>query len=129
MRVRLRPVRKADLRHFVRWLNDPEVTQWLMRDPGLTMEQEREWFRRLAENPNDVTLSIEAEGRPIGSCGLTVRKDGTANFGISIGDRSAWGKGYGTAATREMLRLGFEERGLHRIHLDTWAQKDRKSVV
>ena len=122
-RVRLRPVRKADLPHYVRWFNDPEVTRWLMRDAGITMEQEREWFRHLSENPHEVVLAIEAEGRHIGGCGLTLRKDSpVAYFGISIGDTSAWGKGYGTAATREMLRIGFEERGLERIQLETWAQ-------
>jgi RimJ/RimL family protein N-acetyltransferase len=124
--VQLRPVTEADLPNYVRWFNDPEVTQWLMRDPGLTMEQEREWFKRLSEDPNELVLAIEAEGRHIGNCALSLhRRIPTATLGIGIGDRSAWGKGYGTAATRRLLRIGFEERGLERIQLDTWARNLR----
>lgn len=125
--VRLRPITEADLPNYVRWFNDPEVTQWLMRDPGLTMKQEREWFERVSSPEfKGLVLAIEAEGRHIGGCGLHPHENELiATFGIFIGDKSAWGRGYGSAATREMLRIGFEEMGVHRIELQTWPHNKR----
>jgi RimJ/RimL family protein N-acetyltransferase len=40
-----------------------------------------------------------------------------AGFGIIIGDKTQWGKGCGAAALREVLRIGFQEMNLQRIHL------------
>ena len=38
-------------------------------------------------------------------------------MGIVIGDKSLWGKGYGTDAMRIMMRLGFDKMNLHRLWL------------
>ena len=39
----------------------------------------------------------------------------SAEFYIIIGDRTAWGRGYGTEATTLMVRYGFMELNLNRI--------------
>jgi RimJ/RimL family protein N-acetyltransferase len=125
--VRLRAITEADLPNYVRWFNDAEVTELLMREPGLTLDQEREWFERLsAPDCRSLVLAIEVDGHHIGTVGLHSRDDDyCANFGITIGEKAYWGKGYGTAATRETLRIGFEERGLHRIQLEAWSSNAR----
>jgi len=118
--VRLRPVTEADLPDYVEWLNDPEVTQFTQIEAGgITLEGEREWFQRVTgPDSNTRNWAIEAEGRHIGNCALMPDESGqVAGFGIIIGDKTAWGKGYGTAALREVLRIGFEEMGLQRVHL------------
>jgi RimJ/RimL family protein N-acetyltransferase len=59
--VRLRAITEADLPNYVRWFNDPEVIQWLSREPGLTLDEEREWFKRIsAPDHRDLNLAIEA---------------------------------------------------------------------
>ena len=125
--VRLRPIIEADLPNYVRWFNDPEVTQYLRREPGMTLEEEREWFARIsAPDYTGINRAIEVDGRHVGGTGLHPHQDDfSADFGIVIGEKSCWGKGCGTAATREMLRIGFEERRLHRIQLQTWAHNLR----
>jgi len=40
-----------------------------------------------------------------------------ATFGIAIGEKAYWDKGYGTEATRLMLNYGFGTLNLHRITL------------
>jgi RimJ/RimL family protein N-acetyltransferase/precorrin-6B methylase 2 len=117
--VRLRPTTEADLPDYVEWLNDPEVTQFTHIEGPLTLEDEREWFQRVS-GPDSRTRNwgIEADGRHIGNCALMPDESREiAGFGIIIGDKTQWGKGYGTAALREVLRIGFEEMGLQRIHL------------
>ena len=126
--VRLRPVTEADLPDYVEWLNDPEVTQFTqIESGGITLEGEREWFQRVT-GPDSHTRNwaIEAQGRHIGNCALMPDESGqVAGFGIIIGDKREWGKGYGTAALREVLRIGFGEMGLQRVHLTALAPNAR----
>ncbi len=142
-RVRLRVHTEADLPNYVTWLNDPEVTQFTqIESGGITLEGEREWFERVSDPEcRDRNWAIEAcpepaervDGRHIGNCALHLSEApgmagfgmGVAAFGIIIGDKSAWGKGYGTAALREVLRIGFEEMGLHRIFLHAFSRNLR----
>ena len=126
--VRLRPITEADLPDYVRWFNDPEVTQFLAMESGsFTLEGEREWLARIS-SPEDRGRhwAIEVDGRHIGNCGLIPDEAGQiAGFGIAIGEKAAWGKGYGTAAVREVLRIGFGEIGLHRIELNAFSPNAR----
>lgn len=59
--------------------------------------------------------------RPIGIANLrdftTMHR--TAEFGISIGEADCRGKGYGTEATRLILRYAFTDLGVHNVWLDT----------
>ena len=61
--------------------------------------------------------ALDDDNRPIGSIGLE-RISPTnhhAMFGIVIGEKSHWEKGYGTEATRLILDYGFSQLNLHRI--------------
>jgi RimJ/RimL family protein N-acetyltransferase len=118
-RVRLRPITEADLPDYVTWLSDPEVTEFTAMDGPATLEGEREWFQHItAPDSKTRNWAIEVDGRHIGNCALMPHESGEmAGFGIIIGDKTQWSKGYGTAALREVLRIGFEEMGLQRIHL------------
>jgi RimJ/RimL family protein N-acetyltransferase len=42
-----------------------------------------------------------------------------------IGDKSYWGRGYGTDSVRVLLRLAFEKMGLHRVHLHVFEFNQR----
>jgi RimJ/RimL family protein N-acetyltransferase len=125
--VRLRTIAEADLPDYVEWLNDPEVTQFTQIEGPLTLEHEREWFRRITGPDSGVrNWAIEVDGRHIGNCALHLDESGEiAGFGIVIGDKTQWGKGHGTAALREVLRIGFEEMDLQRVHLTALAENTR----
>ena len=121
-RVRLRPPGEGDLPLFVRWFNDPEVRYWLaMSDgPALTLEAERDWYDEMRADPGRVIWCIIAEeGEPIGNLGLHAIDEGQgrATLGICIGEKSSWGRGYGTDAIRQVLRYAFGEMGLRRVEL------------
>jgi RimJ/RimL family protein N-acetyltransferase len=127
-RVRLRPVTEADLPDYVRWFNDLEVTQFTAMESGeFTLEGERAWFARIsAPDHEDRHWAIEVDGRHVGNCALMLgRHKDTGAFGIVIGEKTAWGLGYGTAALTEVLQIGFAELCLHRVHLDAFADNAR----
>jgi RimJ/RimL family protein N-acetyltransferase/predicted N-acetyltransferase YhbS len=129
-RVRLRPITEADLPDYVRWFNDPEATGFYDREAGtVTLDGEREWLSCIsAPDCRERHWAIEAEGRHIGRCALVRDRNpavAKAGLGIIIGDKSAWGRGYGPAALRELLRIGFEDMYLHRIQLTVFPENRR----
>jgi RimJ/RimL family protein N-acetyltransferase len=128
--VRLRPIRMSDADQCFRWIADPDVTRYLgLVQPPTTAEGERAWIARvLADKAHQRVLVIEdEEGRAIGTCGLRGidRESGSALLGIMIGEKSRWDRGYGTAATRKLLELGFMMLGLRQIRLSCHGENRR----
>ena len=125
-KVELAAVQREYLPRYVEWLNDWEIARYLM--PGMpqpiTLEGEVEWFESRQKDRNNFVFAILA--RPdknlIGNCGLhnVDLKNRCAVFGIFIGDKEYWSKGYGTDATRTMLRFAFEQLGLNRVELEVY---------
>ena len=123
-KVVLRPVRRTDIEYFLKWFNDPEVTQYLGMYLPMTEMGEEKFIEDLgsAMAGTRAMLVIEAvEGtdkKPIGSIGLSNihPKDHHAIFGIAIGEKDYWSKGYGTEAARLIIRYGFEQLNLRRIN-------------
>jgi len=52
-------------------------------------------------------------------------KDRDAMFGIAIGEKDYWSKGYGTEATRLLVNYGFQQLNLHRISSGAPAYNER----
>jgi len=105
-----------------RWVSNPRVHKYLgLLHPVRTVQQERSWIASiLTDKQHQRSFVIEDESRrPIGTCGLRGIDDehGTAFFGIMIGEPELWGRGYGTAAARSLLRFGFRELSLKEIRL------------
>ncbi len=131
-RIRLRGVEREDLPRFQTWLNDPEVRRGMSLIQPLSMVQEEHWFGGLKDRPiEEHPLAIDvAEGENwtlVGNCAIfaidwRVR---SAEFGIFIGDKSYWNKGYGTEATLVMLRHCFEALNLNRLFLRVYADNLR----
>ncbi len=125
-KVELGPVQREYLPKYVEWLNDWEVSRFLA--PGiplpLNLEEETEWFERRRQDKDDLVFAIRAqpENQLIGNCGLHRLdwKNRIAVFGIFIGDKNYWSKGYGTDATRTLLRFAFEQMGLNRVELEVY---------
>lgn len=117
--VVLRPLDVTDAPHLQRWINDPEVRQFLTSIYPIGLQSEREWVESLAKNPSkDVVVMIEVSGRPIGTMGLhhINWKDRTATTGALIGEKDCWGKGYGTDAKMILLDYAFNTLNLRKIH-------------
>jgi RimJ/RimL family protein N-acetyltransferase len=128
-KVILRPVKRSDISFFLKWFNDPEVTQYLVMYLPMTEMAEEKWIEeqgmistpRSGNNVNNIIFVIEARedgtNNPIGSCGLHAinQKDQLAEFGIAIGDKDYWSKGYGTEAAWLLINYGFLQLNLHRI--------------
>ena len=121
--VLLRPMKRSDISYFLNWFNDPEIVQYLDMYLPMTEMSEEKFIEELGTTraSSDVILVIEAidgdSTKPIGNCGLHQinPKDHNAIFGIIIGEKDHWSKGYGVEAGRLMINYGFQQLNLHRI--------------
>jgi RimJ/RimL family protein N-acetyltransferase len=74
-----------------------------------------------------LVICLTADDRAIGTVGLDTidQANGTAEFGIAIGEKDEWGKGYGTDALRAICDFGFGQLRLERIGLEVYADNTR----
>lgn len=74
-----------------------------------------------------MAVHIRATDRLIGSCAFSQLDpdNGSALYHITIGEKDAWGQGYGSDATRLMLEHAFEHLNLHRVALSVFAFNER----
>jgi len=130
--LRLRAMTRADLPLFVNWLNDPEVIKGLMHYVPISLEDEEAWYESMRKRPREEhPLMIEVcttdDWEPIGNCSLMdidwrVRQ---AEFGIVIGAKQHWNRGFGTSALKLLLQHGFHTLNLNRIYLRVHATNPR----
>lgn len=114
----LRPFRESDIPLITKWMNDPEVTQFIRSYLPITEPEERTWFADLSKRkPYDIVLGIEVEGKLIGTMGIHGIKwaDRTATTGALIGEKEYWGKGYGTDAKMVLLNYAFNTLNLRKL--------------
>ena len=85
------------------WFEDKGVTARLSMHLAMSLEMERGWLQRVAEDRGAIVWAIEHEGRLVGTTGMQAIDwmHQHATTGTLIGDRTAWGKGI----ARELMRL------------------------
>jgi RimJ/RimL family protein N-acetyltransferase len=131
-KVALGPLQKSMLSSFVRWENDFTVSS-MSGDPLRPISRERveeRFERRLKEASSwfiEFAIYERASMQVIGSAELRNidKNHRTAEYGIIIGDKSCWGKGYGTETTILMLDYAFTVLGLHNVLLSTFSYNER----
>ena len=119
----LRAITRDDLERLWRFHNDVEVELAGGGDPPMPQSLARlqtEYEYDLAKGGRDgASFAIEADEQCIGQCALfnfneTAR---TCELGITIGDKTYWGRGYGRDAIQSLLDYAFRLRNFRRVHL------------
>lgn len=128
--VALRHHEYDDLGAVRRWYRDPELarlTRYSLRP--MSDEDIDRFFHTRLMSPEHVSYAIivRESWRLIGSTTFSNLDpdNGSTLFHITIGERDAWGYGYGTEATELMLWLAFERIGLQRVALSVFAFNER----
>lgn len=120
-RIALRPFEREDVSDDYRqWMNDPEVINYILS--GVYPQNHDnllDYYESHLKSRNNILFAIvEIETqRHIGNArlhgiDLLHRK---AVRGIVIGDRTSWGKGYGSEAINLVSLYGFETLNLHKL--------------
>ena len=120
----------ANLRAFQRWYADPEVVRLTRYQDSPMRPDEIERFfaaRALGADSLAMAIHVRATNLLVGTCALSQldADNGSALFHITIGEKEAWGRGFGTEATRLMIDHAFGGLGLHRVGLTVFAFNER----
>ncbi|MBL8795955.1 MAG: GNAT family N-acetyltransferase [Planctomycetia bacterium] len=123
-KVYLRPLDKADAARCVSWVNDPAVTRNLMVYRPLNLQAEEQFIERATQDEHSLILAIVVRANDLHIGNLSFEnldfRSRSAAFGIVIGEKAEWGKGYGTEATRLLLQHGFHTLNLNRVWLHVY---------
>ena len=102
------------------WLNDPEIHRFLLvGHTPITREQEERYYdlQSVASDSYSFEIHVAADGRYIGNIGLKdvdlIHRHG--EIGVVVGDKTVWGRGFGSDAIIACLSFAFQTLGLHRV--------------
>ncbi len=119
--------RPSDREAFMRWYQDADIAELLRHDlEPLTAAQARGYFDTIvlpaSAHGTAWAIRARATGELIGSTAVTEinRAEGTCLFRIVIGEKHAWGHGFGTEATRLVVAEAFESLDLQAVRLEVF---------
>ncbi len=122
--ITLRAIEESDLELLKEMINDPEIENMTggYSYPVSTYQQ-RKWFESLSNRQNELRLIIDTEEH--GAIGVVMLtdidwKNRTAQTHSKITSRNNLrGKGYGTKASKALVKYAFEELNLHCLYIHT----------
>lgn len=130
-RLVLKLMEQADETDIIRWRNDREVTESLFSSRGITISEHRNWFDSYVKSGNRIEFMVikKDDGKKIGTIGLSNidHRNQKAEYGILLGEKDEWGKGYAKEASIAIINYGFEELNLMKIYLRVF--KDNTAAV
>jgi len=119
-RLLMRPFSEGDFASLHLLYSDPEVMKYISGGIPRTPDATRKSLERMMRNFGETGYGMFAvferkEKRFIGRCGLQpLENSGLIELGYTL-IPSAWGKGYATEASMEVLRTAFGEWGLEKV--------------
>ena len=121
-RVRLVPTTLEMIANYPDWLCDTEVTRYMGITRVPSMKMEHEWFDRMAESTTDIIWGVMVGDKHIGSTGIhgIDWRNQHAVTGNMIGDKTEWGKGYGSEAVRLRTQYAFMETSLQKLQTEVY---------
>ena len=123
----LSPMELADAPAYAAWLNDLEVSTFTqIANKSLSVDKERDILTSIGKEHNYGIVDAATDVL-IGSCGLMDLDpvNRSAEIGIVIGDKTRWGKGYGTEALRLLLDYSFRYLNLYNVMLSVYSYNPR----
>ena len=115
--MRLRKLELKDAPLMLEWMHDKSVVEDLRTNfLTKTMEDCENFIKSSWDEKNNWNVAIVDENDVyMGTVSLKNIKNTSAEFGITI-RACAMGKGYSIWAMKEVIRVAFEERGIHKIY-------------
>ena len=131
MRIHLRELQEKDAPYMLEWMTDPSISCFFRFDAeSMTIEKCRIFIDSANSSKNCKHFAIaNEEDVYLGTISLKEinYKDWSAEYAIST--RScAHGTGAAMQATKEILRIAFEELGLQRVYLNVLADNVRANA-
>ena len=102
---------KSDMEYFAQSISDPDINKWIYIDNALSKEQEEEWYDDITARSDRYIWGIYYDNKLIGNCGLInihpIKRN--SEIGITVFEKSIYGKGIGTECVRVLTDYAFNE--------------------
>jgi RimJ/RimL family protein N-acetyltransferase len=130
-RLVLRPFRHGDEAAVLAYRCRADVCRYIPADPLIeatapAFVASRVTARRIEADGDRIVFAVELDGLVIGD--VLVRTGPVSDRQAEVGwvfNPDFYGHGYATEAARELVRLSFDELGMHRV----WAQLDPRNTA
>lgn len=126
--VYISPMNPEDAEINTKWLNNPNITQYLsVHNSLVSILGEKDYLENYSKKEWDLCIVKKENDKLIGNIGLdhVDYKNGTAELGIFIGEEDELGKGYGSEAIKLLTNYAFKELRLHNIGLTVYELNPR----
>ena len=105
---------------YVNWLNDPDVNSYLESGGSYTIKLLEEYLTE--QEQKDIlfwAIHLKCSNKHIGNIKIDPinHKNNSGEYGILIGDKTSWGKGYAKEASLTIIKHCFDEIKLSKITL------------
>jgi RimJ/RimL family protein N-acetyltransferase len=106
---------------YVNWMNDCDVNQFLESGGDYTIKQLEEYLKSIIKKEDMLfwAIHLKEDGEHIGNIKIDPvnKKHGWGEYGILIGAKKHWGKGYAKEASLTIINYCFKELSLRKITL------------
>lgn len=118
--IYLRPLQNRDLNNrYLSWLNDPVVNQFLeLRFQRWSLADLKDYVKEVKKRKEAMlAICLSSSKIHVGNVkiGNINKVHKYADIGILIGDRSCWGKGYGSQSIMEATDYAFNKLNLNKL--------------
>ncbi|ANT50598.1 GNAT family N-acetyltransferase [Mesorhizobium amorphae] len=123
----LRLVEERDLKTILDWRNRDDARVWFKTSDKLTFDSHLAWYKRYLQKEDDLFFLVEADGRPVGQCGIydIDHNAGSAEIGRFLVAPEMAGNGYIKRSCSELVRFGTRVLKLPYVFLEVMEQNTR----
>jgi ribosomal-protein-alanine N-acetyltransferase len=107
-------------KEYLNWLNDPLVYKFLETRGNQNLEMLKDFIENQIKNKVAIwAITLKSTGKHIGNIKIDPInfKHGFGEYGILMGDKNEWGKGYAKEASIGVIDYFFNEINLRKITL------------
>ena len=129
MTIHLRPLHAEDASFMLEWMKDPTIACFFRFDAmSMTEEKCRTFIESANQDSSSLHYAIADERNEyLGTISLKGISDSSAEYAICT-RKCAHGTGAAMQATKEILRIAFEELGLNSVFLNVLKENQRANA-
>ena len=123
-----------DYEYFVKWENDPDITEYLSYDENRSYEDvvTEAIYNKFRKGKLDYTIVCRDSGKPVGRIFISTVNHDSDSLDITkfyIGEKELWGQGIAREIFRELLEYCFTFLHMERITLDYYVGNKRAHTL
>lgn len=125
--MKLRKLEEKDVPGMLEWMHDKEINKFFRFDAArMTEEKAREFVDKSFDENNRHYAIVNEKNEYLGTVSLKKIDviDKSAEYAVSV-RKQYHGTGIAAEATQDILKIAFEELGLHKVYLNVLSQNTR----